>query len=146
MTKRREEVNEQVFDTRSRSVRTLTVLVTTAALLLGLVLAAGARGPDPERLEDAGWFCFGHGGPATHCLPDGDSVFAGEANSSLIMTWGNDTGEFWGTELLVHEDLYNGQPCPQDLVEGEPTSYIHVTELGLPLPYFVCHHFESPVT
>lgn len=131
----------------SKSMRRALVILSTAALSVAMIAApAAGRGPDPDRLAQAGWFCFGHEAPATHCLPDGDAVFSGEAASSLIMTWGTATGEFWGTELLIHEDLYKGQPCPQDLVDGVPSTYIHLTDLGLPLPYFVCHHFESPLT
>lgn len=135
-----------------RSMRTterMLVILSAAALAVAMIAApASARGPNPDRLEQAGWFCFGHEDPAIHCLPNsGEGVFTGEAESSLIMTWGTATGEFWGTELLIHEDLYNGQPCPQDpLNGGEPGAYIHLSDLGLPLPYFVCHHFDSPFT
>lgn len=124
-------------------------LVIVSAAVLSVAMIAGpavGKGPDPDRLAGAGWFCFGHTTAAIHCLPDGEAVFTGEARSSLIMTWGTSTGDFWGTELLIHEDLYNGQPCPQDLVDGAPSTYIHLSDLGLPLPYFVCHHFESSLT
>lgn len=134
-------------NTDSRTMRRMLVMVSTTAFFLATIMATAlAKGPDPDRLANAGWFCFGHDSPAIHCMPDGDAVFSGEAKASLIMTWGTETGEFWGTELLIHEDTYNGQPCPQDLVDGEPTTYIHLTDLGLELPYLVCHHFESPLT
>lgn len=42
-------------------------------------------------------------------------------------------------------DLYNGQPCPQDEVEGGDGGYRDLRPLN-GLPYFVCHHFDSPVT
>lgn len=133
--------------TNLQNMRRLLVMVSATALFLATFMGTAlAKGPDPDRLASAGWFCFGHAGPATHCIPDGDAVFTGAAKASLIMTWDSQTGEFWGTELLVHEDIYKGQPCPQDLVNGEPSTYIHLTELGLELPYLVCHHFESPLT
>lgn len=125
------------------------MLAVAAAATMVVALSAGpatARGPDPERLEQAGWFCFGHGAPAFHCVPDGEALLTGEAATSTVLSWDGETGEFWGTELLIHEDLYNGQPCPQDEVGGETGDYIHVTDLGNPLPYYVCHHFESPIT
>lgn len=137
---------------QTRSTRRRLVIISAVALLVAMISTpAAGSGPDPDRLAQAGWFCFGHEDPAIHCLPNGgDGVFSGEAASSLIMTWGTATGEFWGTELLIHEDLYNGQPCPQDsldqLGDGEPGAYIHLSDLGLPLPYFVCHHFDSPFT
>lgn len=80
-----------------------------------------------------------------HCVPDGEALVSGAATST-VLSWSTGTGEFWGTELLIHEDRYNGQPCPQDEVDGESAEYIHVSELGDPLPYFVCHHFESSIT
>lgn len=128
-----------------KSIRRLAAVVSVAALFAAVIAGpAAADGPDPERLAEAGWFCFPHF--VTHCLPDGDRVLSGEAATSLIMTWGTD-GEFWGTEFLIHEDLYNGQPCPPDTLEGgEPGAYIPLSDLGLPLPYLVCHHFDSPFT
>lgn len=132
-----------------RTTKRMLVTLSAAALAVAMIAApASARGPSPDRLEQAGWFCFEHF--VIHCLPNGgEGVLTGHAESSLIMTWGTDTQEveFWGTELLIHEDLYNGQPCPQDPFDGgEPGAYIHVSDLGLPLPYFVCHHFDSPFT
>lgn len=128
------------------SVRRPVVVLVMAVVVALMAGPAAAQGPDPDRLDDAGWFCFGHTTAAIHCLPDGDAVFSGEATSSVILTWDADTREFWGTELLLHEDTYNQQPCPQDEVNGEPTTYLHLSDLGLDLPYFVCHHFESPLT
>lgn len=63
-----------------------------------------------------------------------------------VLSWGTETGEFWSTELLIREGLYTGQPCPQDEVNGESGEDMHVSELDTPLPYYVCHHFESPTT
>lgn len=130
-----------------RGRRRLLVAASTMAVVVGLLAGpAAAAGPDPDRLADAGWFCFGHTTAALHCVPDGEALFSGQAATSTVLSWGTATGEFWGTELLIREDLYNGQPCPQDDVEGEPGTYLHASKLGSPLPYFVCHHFESPIT
>ncbi len=133
--------------TQQRERRRLLVATSTVAMVVGLLAGpAAAAGPDPGQLADAGWFCFGHTTAAFHSVPDGEALFSGQAATSTVLTWGTATGEFWGTELLVHEDLYKGQPCPQDDVGGEPGAYLHASELGSPLPYFVCHHFESPIT
>lgn len=124
------------------------MLVGASAATTLLALSAGpaaAGGPHPDRLEQAGWFCFGHTTAAIHCVPDGEALTSG-APTSTVLSWDGETREFWGTELLIHEELYNGQPCPQDEVDGEPGEYLHVSELGDPLPYYVCHHFESPIT
>lgn len=129
------------------NIRRYFIVLSAAALAMTMIAGpAAGRGPDPDRLAQAGWFCFGHDAAAIHCMPDGEAVETGQAKSSLIMTWGTATGEFWGTELLIHEDLYNDQPCPQDLVNGERSTYIPLKDLGLPLPYVVCHHFDSPLT
>lgn len=126
--------------------RLLGLAATVVAFLAMIAAPAAASGPSPDRLDQAGWFCFSHVPEAVHCIPDGEAVLSGEATASTILTWGTETGQFWGTELIVHEDRYNGQPCPQDEVGGEPTTYIHLSDLGLELPYFVCHHFESVLT
>lgn len=130
-------------------MRRVTVLIT---LLLALGMTAGSasanqgksadQGVSPTKLTNAGWFCFTE--RATHCLPDGDAVFSGNAVSSIILSFSADGEEFWGTELLIHRDHYNGQPCPQDEVTGGDGSYIDLSSEGL--PYFVCHHFDSPLT
>lgn len=126
----------------------LATVVITLLLALGMTLgmtaasASANQGVSPAKLTKAGWFCFTE--RATHCLPDGDAVFSGEAASSVIMSFSADGKEFWGTELLIHRDHYNGQRCPQDEVAGGEGAYIDLSSEGL--PYFVCHHFESPLT
>lgn len=126
----------------------LLLIISCAGLLLALTAgSATAKGVDQQKLEKAGWVCVTpQPGAPTHCLPGPqfDRVFAGEARSGLIMTFGPD-GEFWGTEHLIHHDLYNGQPCPQDEVAGGTGGYIDMMPL-VGIPYFNCHHFESPVT
>ncbi len=117
--------------------RMLTTLVAVAALLVTMmagVAAADARGVSPEKLQNAGWECFDN--PlGTHCTQGGlDAVFAGEANTIHVMVFDLEDGEFLGTELLVHDDVFNDQPCPQD--GGE---YFQVTPV-----YWACHHYETP--
>ena len=110
-------------------------------------------GPPADNLARAGWTCFEHL-DAWHCGPNVDDILAGaEPDTVMLMTWGFDENgeptEFLGTELLVHADIYNGQPCPQDPRDdlgGAPGAYIDVADLGVPMPYFVCHHFDSPNT
>ena len=124
--------------------------LVVAAVAAGLAFAvpvssAAAHGHDPAQLEAAGWFCR-HTPVVVHCFPDGDAVLSGPAAASIVVTFAADTDEFWGTELLIREDLYHGQPCPRDNVNGQPGTYIPLSALGLPLPYYVCHHFDSPLT
>jgi hypothetical protein len=44
---------------------------------------------------------------------------------------------FLGTELLIRDDLYNNQPCPQDGLD----KYEDLSGEGL--PYYACHHFDT---
>ena len=44
---------------------------------------------------------------------------------------------FLGTELLLHEDVYAGQPCPQDDLDEWGVWDLWDFEE----PYFACHHF-----
>lgn len=124
------------------------ILAFTSIVGLMLVLMAAradAQAVSTDKLERAGWTCLDQGPELpTPCLPDAGSVESGEAAASIIMTFGPD-GEFLGTEHLIHEDLYNGQPCPQDNVTGGDGSYIYL-EPVVGLEYYVCHHFDSPFT
>lgn len=135
-------------------MRRLLTTLSALALFLAMLAVPAAAGPNPDRLADAGWTCFEHL-EAWHCGPKVDELFAGEEPETVTMlTWGlDDQGEpdvFWGTELLVHHDVYAGQPCPQDplqvLGDGTPGAYIDVAELDVPMPYVVCHRFDSPNT
>lgn len=124
-------------------MRRLFVLVSVA--LVALAMTAGpalGKGVDPEKLENAGWFCFPAQG-FVHCVPDGDAVFSGETNASTVLAF-DEADDFIGTELLLHQEVYRGQPCPQDEVTGGDGTYIDLSGQGL--PYFVCHHFDSPAT
>lgn len=127
-------------------MRRLLVLATGMAMVMAMTAGTAlGRGVEPDKLERAGWSCFPAQG-VVHCVPDGDAVFSGDANTSIVLAFaptGNQT-DFLGTELLIHQDLYNGQPCPQDEVTGGDGSYIDLSGMGL--PYFVCHHFDSPAT
>lgn len=108
--------------------------------ILGLVLflasqgigTAKADGHTADQLENAGFDCF-PAGPTDwiHCM-DVDKLASGK-KSVPVKVFSVDGQEFLGTELLLHEDVYAGQPCPTD-------------ELNLwePLegtPYWACHHF-----
>ena len=139
--------------TGARLVRVLAVAVGAVLLWVAAAMPAAA-GPPPDALDDAGWTCFEHL-DAWHCGPNVDELFAGEEPATVTMlTWGLDDegepGEFWGVELLVHDDVYAGQPCPQDplqlLGDGTPGAYVDVERLGVQMPYVVCHRFDSPNT
>lgn len=94
--------------------------------------AAMAGGHTADQLERAGFVCF-PAGPSNwiHCL-HADKI-ENENPSVPVKVFSVDGSEFLGTELLLHEDIYAGQPCPQDdlnLWEPQPG-----------IPYMACHHF-----
>jgi hypothetical protein len=132
-------------------MRRMILLVMTLILALGTAGAVSANGGgvSPEKLEEAGWDCFMNpmDPSIVPCVKDLEAVFAGEGNTHTVLTFKvqtDGTVAFLGTELFMHQDLYNGQPCPQDEVSGGDVTYIDLSGLGL--DYFVCHHFESPLT
>ena len=89
----------------------VTIIFTLLSMLI-IVAAVGAKGHTASQLEDAGWNCF-NAGPHdwVHCMKknpaDGPSTIP-------VKVFSVDGDEFLGTELLIREDLYNGQPCPQE--------------------------------
>lgn len=110
-------------------------LMIVAMTLCIAGLGAGPVRADPltaDQLSDAGFDCF-PAGPSdwVHCM-DLDKLLDGK-KSVPVKVFSVDGSEFLGTELLLHEDVYAGQPCPQDELN-----------LWAPLegtPYFACHHF-----
>lgn len=134
---------------RKAHLTRLGALAAMAGLFFALSMgqaSAQQQGITADTLERAGWTCLDQEGHLpTPCLPDAESVFAGTAPSSTVMTFGPDGQDFWGTEHLIRRDLYNGQPCPQDEVAGGDGGYVDLKPVN-GLNYFVCHHFDSPIT
>jgi hypothetical protein len=97
-------------------------------LMMVAVATVGAAGHTASQLEDAGWACE-VAGPHdwVHCSKD-KSV---NPNTIPVKVFSNDGSDFLGTELLIRDDLYNGQPCPQ---EGGGEYFL------LPFGYRACHH------
>lgn len=104
-------------------------------IVAGAVLCAvsgyALAGNNAEKLNRAGFVCF-NAGPSNwvHCWRAKD--FSDRAIA--VKVFSEDGSEFLGTELLIHQDVYNGQPCPQDGGDWELQSGI---------PYFACHHFHT---
>ena len=107
-------------------------LLPFVALILTLGAAApSVAGSSAEKLERAGYMCFPAGpNDWIHCWKLRDFSQAAIA----VKVFSVDGMEFLGTELLIHEDHYNGHPCPQD---GGEWAYQVV------LPYYACHHFYT---
>jgi hypothetical protein len=127
----------------------ISTLVLVIALVVGASVAttgALAQGVNPAQLGQAGWTCF-NAGPSNwvHCIQPGADASPATISVRVFDTQDVNASEaeFLGTELLIHEDLYNYQPCPQlDGAGGELGLYEDLREAPDPLPYFACHHFE----
>ena len=92
-----------------------------------------AKGHNADQLARAGHDCFAAGpNDWIHCM-DLDKL--GRAHRVVtVKVFSVDGSEFLGTELLLHEDTYAAQPCPQDdLNLGGDTGF----------GYFACHHFST---
>jgi hypothetical protein len=82
-------------------------------------------------MERAGYTCFA-AGPTDwiHCMLI--SKFEDEHPVVPVKVFSVGGMDFLGTELLLHEDTYSGQPCPEDELNlWEDTGF----------GYFACHHF-----
>jgi hypothetical protein len=104
-------------------------IITFAFLLMMIAVATvGAAGHTASQLERAGWTC-GIAGPNfwTHCMKKNP---ADSPNTIPVKVFSNDGSDFLSTELLIRDDLYNGQPCPQ---EGGGEYFL------LPFGYRACH-------
>ncbi len=84
----------------------------------------------------AGWNCF-NAGPNNwmHCNPPKTGNPDTIVKTIQVKVFGEDGHPFLGTEILVHESIYNGQPCMTD--GGGPYHF-----LGF-IPYYACHHFAT---
>jgi hypothetical protein len=122
-------------------VRVLALLITLIVLASLATTAALAKGVNPAQLGQAGWNCF-NAGPNNwvHCTQPGAGASPATMSVRVFDTEevSATEAEFLGTELLIHVDLYHGQPCPQD----ELGEYEDLRETA-GLPYYACHHFET---
>jgi hypothetical protein len=123
------------------SQRRITRFAALVVLMVVVAAPAAARGVSPATLGNAGWFCFPVPGLGVHCVKDAEGLFSGESDAVSVMIFeGTDpasrNAEFLGTELLIHDHLFAGQPCPQD-----GGAYFDLSGEGL--PYFACHHYDT---
>lgn len=116
----------------------IAALLGAAATVAPVPASAGGVGP--AQLTSAGWDCPVVLG-AIHCAPPGGlaRVLSGEAETMAFLVFQTSDGEFLGTELIVRDDLFSGQPCPTDPPSGE---YTHLLPL-LGLDYWACHRYDS---
>ncbi len=101
------------------------------------VTTASARVHTSDQLEKAGWSCE-NAGPFnwTHCFPPGTNMKEAPPATIQVKVFGEEGLPFKGTEILIREDLYKGQPCATD--DGGMYHF-----LGEDFPYYACHHFGT---
>lgn len=112
---------------------TSVVILAIAITAIGLSpTSAQSQGLTSDQLIAAGYDCFPAGpNDWIHCLLGrkfGKRVIP-------VKVFSIDGSEFLGTEQLLRDDTYAGQPCPQDgLAQWD----------ALAVPgYYACHHFDT---
>jgi hypothetical protein len=118
----------------------LLFVVVLLVLLTSTVVAASAGGHNADQLSNAGWFCV-NAGPHnwTHCFTPG---FDPTSESLNVKVFSEDGDTFLGTELLIRDDIYKGQPCIQD--GGGAYDLLPAAPDGpFPVAYRACHHFDT---
>jgi hypothetical protein len=112
------------------------VLIFSLLFLIVVSLPAFAKGNGQSnvRLEQQGWVCI-TAGPSgwVHCFPPG--AFALSLTIPVKVFDSTDLavrGEYLGIELLIHDSVFQGQPCTQDGGEYDFDND----------PYWACHFFD----
>jgi hypothetical protein len=118
-------------------IATLAVSLIAAAAA-AFATTASSSGHTAEQLMNAGWECVTPPGDNVHCTKAIEEL--GTAPRVTFRVFHVVTGEFLGTEMLVHVDVFKGEPCPTDPPSQEYTDLRPI----LGLPYFACHRYDSP--
>ena len=113
----------------------IATLIAVAAAAIGTAAASSGGGHTAAQLVNAGWECVTPPGDNVHCTKAIEEL--GTAERLTFRVFSAATGEYLGTEMLVHVDVFKGQPCPTD-----PPSRKY-TDLRPGLPYFACHRYDS---
>jgi len=124
-------------------LRLIGLLVLIAVLIIS-VTSASAHGPgnNPASLGEAGWMCINVPGLGVHCFAPGAFSSASSVPVKVFDTTdpGAEHAKFLGTELLILDDLYSGQPCPQG--GGDEYDLIPASPQTFPVDYRACHHYS----
>ncbi|UCH26990.1 MAG: hypothetical protein JSV66_04940 [Trueperaceae bacterium] len=93
----------------------------------------GSTGPTVHQLEHDGWGCNA-AGPRdwVHCLQEEPG-----AASILVLVFDVDQQPFLGSEILVRDDVYFGQPCAEE--GGGPYELVDIGGVD----YRACHNFDT---
>lgn len=117
-------------------MRRATATALAAFLVLGLSAAPAAATPSNTHLADHGWTCLTAGpNDWVHCFPPG---FASSDRTITVRVFDSTDvdidGAQLGTELLIHDEVFAGQRCPQDGGNYGPLAGT---------PYWACHRFDT---
>ena len=96
---------------------------------------------DLTKLSARGWLCENVPGLGVHCFAPG--AFAAAQTVTILVfdtsDPANEDAHFLGTEILILDDLYSGQPCPP---EGGEYELLPASETPFPVDYRACHHYS----
>lgn len=111
-----------------------STLVISLLLVLSQPAIAKGKGQSNVNLAAHGWLCITAGGYGwVHCFPPG--AFASALTIPVKVFDSEDTevdGNYLGIELLIHDSVFQGQPCTQDGGEYDFDND----------PYWACHMFD----
>jgi hypothetical protein len=122
-------------------MKRITVALSMAVLIIPIAISGQSRGGlSPKQLSDSGWTCFNVPGLGVHCSAPGQEWPPTGPTAQLLYFFNttdptSDTPDFTGTETLLRDDLYRGQPCPTE-ASGE---YMFLGDLGGGAEYWACH-------
>lgn len=123
-------------------LKILSIFMLAMVLILALTVVAFAKGNTPAQLTQAGWTCMNVPGLGVHCIGPGAFKSLSTVPVKVFDTAdpGASDAPFLGTELLINDDIFNGQPCPQS--EHGEYDFLPAAATGFPADYWACHHYD----
>lgn len=116
------------------------MLVFLVLAVLAISGVASAHGVSPAQLSSSGWMCVNVPGLGVHCFAPG--AFRSSPSVQVLVFDTTDPGAvdapFHGTEILIRDDIYKGQPCPTEGIEEY--TLLPADETPFPVDYRACHH------
>ena len=113
-----------------------TLIAATIAAVATTVASSG--GHTADQLREAGWECvIPTAGDNLHGTKAIEEL--GTAERLTFHVFSAATGAYLGTEIVVHERVFTGQPCPTDPPSRQYTDLMPI----LGIPYYACHRYDS---
>jgi hypothetical protein len=125
-------------------LRLLSMFILIAVLILSAtVVSAHGPGNNPASLGDAGWMCVNVPGLGVHCFAPGAFKASASVPVKVFDTDNPDAehAKYLGTEILILDDLYHGQPCATD--SGDEYHFLPADESPFLVDYRACHHYSN---